>query len=1241
MKKPVVKQRLLYRIMKITLFQIVLAFVFSTVLMANSVKGQKKLDTKVTISITNLSLSNALSKLEKSANVKFSYNSRITQLNQKVNINADDEILSSVLNEILLPLNISYSEISNQIVLQTIPAKESTNFDLLESLNFNLIASIIVKGKVVDNSGNPLPGASVLVKGTKVATLTDFDGTFSIEVPSGSTKIVISYIGMKTKEVDATADFMTITLSQLGLNLNEVVITTGYEKTSKRTFTGATSKISDKELKVDGVADVSRMIEGKAAGVTVQNVTGTFGTAPKITVRGSSSIFGDTKPLWVIDGVVQEDIINLSFADLASGNSETLLSSSIAGLNANDVQSIEILKDASATSIYGSRSLNGVVVVTTKQGRRDSPLKITYSLEQSLRTVPNYGQYDILNSQESMSIFKEMEAKGYLDLPSTVNGRYGGAYNILGRAINTYVPETGGYLVNNDPVSRNNFLKKYELANTDWFNILFRPSITQNHSLSFAGGGKNNTFYASLGYYNDPGWTIADQVKQLSSNIKGTFYVNDKLNLTLSTLASVRNQEAPGSYESEKDVVFGKVTRDFDINPFNYVLNTSRTLRPYDDNGNLEYYRNNWASMNILNELKNNFMEIEVKDIRFQLDLDYKISPYLTYNLTGSSRYANTSREHKILEDSNVVGAYKAGTPDGEDGVNTLVRDENIFLYQDPNDLTAPKISVLPNGGFLRKFTNDLTSYNIRNSISYRDIFQEKHELEGFFGTELRSVDRSSDNFTAAGIQYDRGLTSFTDPRIIEKIINGGDSYYGFNVEKERTVGFFGKVGYTYDRRYTASVTGRYDGSNRQGDSGSSRWLPTYTFSGKWNLSEESFMKGIQSINNLSLRGSYGLTATAGPATNSLAIYKSYVTDRFSLADRESGIQIDELQNGALTWEKQFETNIGLDLGMFNNRIQLTTDIYSRKAFDLVDYVITSGIGGQRIKQGNNANMETKGIEVGFTTKNINNADFKWSTTLNFSIYNQEITKLENKPTVFDLIDSNGGNTVGHPRNSIYSYQFTGLNNQGLPTFIMPEGETDNITGANFQDNQDVTKYLKYEGSIEPNKSIGLANTFTYKNWSLYVFFVGSGGNKVRLNPIYDSTYDDLTVFTKDFTNRWINPGDENYTDVPVIADKRLNTDYGGSRTLAKAYNTYNYSDVRIADGDFVRLKNISLSWEFPKDLKKKLGLTVFTLRGSSVNPWLLYSDKKLNGQDPEFRNTGGVAMPVTTQYTFAINLSL
>jgi len=1236
MKKPVVKQRLLLRIMKITLFQFLLAFVFSTVTMANSVKGQKKLDTKVTLSIENLTLYNALAKLEKTANVKFSYNSRISQLNQKVNYTANNELLSSILSNILQPLNITYSEVSNQIILQNKTAftNDVIGINTAQSLLSNTVLATIVKGRVLDEAGLPLPGATVMVKGTKIAVLTDFDGNFTIDAPANSTRLVVSYIGMETQEIAIKATPITVILSEFGQKLNEVVITTGYEKTSKRTFTGAISKITGTDLLVEGVVDISRMIEGKAAGVTVQNVTGTFGTAPKITVRGSSSIFGDTKPLWVIDGIVQEDIVNLSFADLASGNSETLLSSSIAGLNPNDVLSIEILKDASATSIYGSRSLNGVVVVTTKQGRRESPLSVTYSLEQTARTVPSYSQYDILNSQETMSILKEIESKGFLGLPQTSQGRYGGVYNILANAINTYDQTSGTYGVKNDEPSRNAFLKKYELANTNWFKVLFRPSITQNHSLSFSGGGKNNAYFASLGFYHDPGWTLADGVNQLTSNIKNTFFINDKFSLTLSTQASVRDQAAPGSYDSLKDGVSGSTTRDFDINPFNYVLNTNRALRPYDDNGNYEYYRNNWAPINIIEELQNNYMDIKVKDIRFQADLAYKINPNLTYNFTANARYANTTREHNILEQSNIVGAYNAQE-------TTIVRDQNIFLYQDPDDLTAPKVSVLPNGGILRKFSNELTSYNIRNSFNYKNVFNDKHELEALFGQELRSVDRNSNNFTAFGLQYDRGLTAFTDPRLLEKLINGGESYYGFNEERERTVGFFSKVGYTYDRRYTGSITGRYDGSNRQGNSSSSRWLPTYTFSGKWNVMEEDFMKNVKTINNLSLRGSYGLTATAGPATNSLAIYKSFITDRLNLSDRETGLNIDELQNADLTWEKQFETNIGLDLGLFDNRVQFTTDVYSRKAFDLVDFVTTSGIGGQKLKQGNNADMETKGIEFSLSTKNLNNTRLKWSTSFNFSVYNQEITKLQNEPSVLGLVDGTGGNSVGHPRNALYSYQFTGLNTQGLPTFVMADGIVDNVTGANFQDTEDITKYLKYEGSIEPNKSAGISNTFTYDNWSLNVFIVAAGGNKVRLNPIYSDEYDDLTVFTKEFTNRWINPGDEALTNIPVIADQRLIANYASqSKDLTRAYNAYNFSDERVADGTFVRLKNVSLSYEFPKDLKKKLGLNLFSMKASTANPLLIYSDKKLNGQDPEFYRSGGVSQPITSQYTFSINVS-
>lgn len=1008
-------------------------------------------------------------------------------------------------------------------------------------------------------------------------------------------------------------------------DIKEVTVSTGYQKLSKRTFTGAASKITAKELKVEGVPDVSRMIEGKVPGINVQNVTGTFGTAPKITVRGSSTIFGDTKPLWVIDGIVQEDIINVSFADLASGNASTLLSSAVAGLNSSDVESIEILKDASATSIYGSRAMNGVVVITTKSGGRKSKMKINYSQEQTVRMVPSYSQFDILNSQETMVILEEMKAKGFLNLPTVVQGRYGGPYNILSRAIYNFNPDTESYEVQNNLIDRNAFLKKYEMANTNWFKHLFRASITQNHSLSFTGGGENNAFFASLGLYYDPGWSIADKVNRLTANIKNTFYINDKFNITLSTIASIRNQKAPGAYNSIDDDVYGSTTREFDINPFNYALSTTRALRPYDDKGNYEYYRNNWADFNILNELQNNKLELDVKDIRFQVDADYKILPELKYNFNISARYVDSKSSHNVYEGSNVVKAYNAAE-------TTIVRKNNIFLYKDPDDPNALSEVALPNGGIRRSVDNTLKSYVIRNTLDYNKEFNGRHELDVYVGQEMRSVDRSFENYTAYGLQYDKGFVPFTDTKIIEKIINEGGSYFNLGFQKERAISFFGKANYTFNRRYTFAVTGRYDGSNRQGQSTKSRWLPTYTVSGKWNLKEENFLKDSEIFSAISLRASYGLTAGSGPATNSLAIYRNAVTDRQFIKDREGSLFIEDLQNSELTWEKQYQTDIGIDLSLFKNRIQIVADVYKKNAFDLIDVVTTSGIGGQKLKLGNNADMETKGIEFSLTHHNISTPNFKWSTTWNASYYDQKVTKLQNKPTSFNLVGITGGNVVGKPRNSLYSYQFSGLTDRGLPNINTGTGSG----SVNFQDRENFKNYLKYEGSVEPNKTISISNTIRFQNWSFSFLVIASGGNKIRLRPIYSSEYNDLTVFTREFVNRWIKPGDEKLTNVPVIADRRL-TD--GSGDIQQLYNAYNFSDARVADGSFVRVKDISIGYEFPQFLKDKFGLTTFGLKLSAANPWLIYSDKKLKGEDPEFFRTGGVSSPMVGQYTLTLNL--
>lgn len=1089
---------------------------------------------------------------------------------------------------------------------------------------------ITINGVVSDQTG-PLPGVTILVKGSTKGTETDFDGKYSIKTKKGNV-LVFSFVGKKTTEVRVqNQTVINLILEDDSNILNEVeVIATGYDKINKKSFAGSAVSVGIDDLKLDGVVDVTRMLEGKVAGVNIQNISGTFGAAPKITIRGNSSIFGNNTPLYVIDGVVQEDIIETDLDQLASGNAETLLSSSIAGINANDIKKIDILKDASATSLYGARARNGVVVITTKNGRKSSPIKINYSLEQTVSDIPNYSQFDILNSKENFSILKELESKGFLELPNVAQARYGGVYYIAADKINTYDPLTGEFALENTPEARNKFFQQYELANTNWFKTLFRRSISQNHSLNITGGGDNNAFYSSISFFNDPGWTIAEKVNRLTFNLKNTFYLSDKFNLTFASNASIRKQKAPGTFSRQTDSFNGDVSRDFDINPFSYALNTSRTLRPRDNNGNLEYYRNNWANFNILEETENNYMDIDVKDVRFQIDASYKLTDKLTYDFNSAARYVNSTIEHNIKENSNVVGAYNADE-------TTIVRDANIFLYTDPNNPDALPISVLPNGGIYIKTDNTLTSYYLRNSLTYKGVYNEKHELDAFIGQELRYVDRDRNSFTGYGLQFGNGYIPFTDPRILEKIITQGDDYYSLSQERERTVAFFGKATYSYDDKYVFSLTGRYDGSNRQGKSSSSRWLPTGSVSAKWNAKEENFLKDSDVISNLSFRTSYGLVATPGSATNASAIFRSIITDRLSPQDRETYLNIAALQNSELTWEKQYELNFGVDLSMFNNKVSLSADVYKRDIFDNVDFVRTSGIGGQFIKQGNNADVESKGFELSLNTKNIVTDNFSWSTTFNVSYINQKITNLENKPNALDLIDATGANIEGYPINSLFSYKFEGLDNRGLPTFKLPEGSNPS-TGADFQDTENLTDYLVYEGSVDPNISVGLSNTFKYKNWNLNVLITGAGGNKIRLNPSFSSRYSDLNIFSRQMLSRWQNPGDENFTNVPVIASTSM---VESIDRIERAYNAYNYSTERVADGDFLRMKSISLGYNFNKDFTDKLGLSNFSLKFQGTNLFLLYSDSKLRGQDPEFYSVGGVALPIRRQFTMSVNLGI
>ena len=420
--------------------------------------------------------------------------------------------------------------------------------------------------------------------------------------------------------------------------------------------------------------------------MSVQNVSGTFGTAPKIRVRGATSIYGSSKPLWVVDGVIMEDVTSVDADQLSSGDAKTLISSAIAGLNSDDIESFQILKDGSATSIYGARAMSGVIVVTTKKGHAGQN-HISYTGEYTMRLKPSYSQFNIMNSQEQMGIYKELYNDGWLSFSGMLNASSSGVYGKMYQLMNTYDPATGKFALANTDDAMRAYLKEAEYRNTNWFDELFNTNVSRNHSISMSTGTDKAQYYVSFSYMSDPGWTLQSSVKRYTANVNANYNLSKKLSLNMIANASYRKQKAPGTTNQSVNAVTGAVSRDFDINPYSYAINTSRALDPNT------YYTRNYAPFNIKNELANNYMDLDVTDIKYQAQLTYKPITQLQFQGLVDYKFAQTVDVTKVTEHSNMAESYRAMD-------NATIRDRNPWLYTDPDVPNSLPITVLPNGGF-------------------------------------------------------------------------------------------------------------------------------------------------------------------------------------------------------------------------------------------------------------------------------------------------------------------------------------------------------------------------------------------------------------------------------------------------------------------------------------------------------------------------------------------------------------
>lgn len=1045
-----------------------------------------------------------------------------------------------------------------------------------------------VKGIVTSSKdGYPLVGAVVYVVGSNNKAFADEQGRFLLNDVEDGAQLRVAYIGCKSKTLPAKPN-MSIALEDDETAIDEVVVT-GYGNTVKGNFTGAATNVKVDDVLMAGASTIDQMLQGQVPGMLVQQETGMVGASSKVRVRGTSSLLGSQNPVWVVDGVVQRDPQPFNSEDNTTFSVDAdditkLAGNAISWLNPNDIESITVLKDASATAIYGSEAANGVIVITTKKAQVGK-VSVSYSGDFSIGQRPSYGLYNQMNSNELMQFSKEMY-EDRVSYPSNIlNVGYAGLLK--------------SYL--NKEISKDEFdagYTKMANQNTDWFSELFRNSFSHKHTISISGGSEKIQNRTSIGYNNEQGDAIGN------SSTLFTAISNSTINLLDKKL--IVNVNLKGSARRVKGFAYG-------VDPFEYAYGTSRVIPMYNEDGSL-YYHEKWADeestvvhgkksylYNIKNEINNTGSESNTKMWGATVDLKWKIIPDLEYQ--GLLSYTSTSTDTKqyATDQSFYVAA---------------LRGYDYGAYTN----ASPEIgySRLPFGGLLETGLSDVSSLTIRNALVYDKLFKEKHRLVAQLGIETNAVKTKGNTISRYGYLYNRG-ESFTNPPLtyydpIMEETKNNDFVYGtasiLNKVNNKLSEYF-SVAYTYDDRYVLNLNGRMDASNRFGQDTNHKFEPTWSVGAKWRMASEKWMQKQQIVNNLDLYTSFGYQGNAVESVSPYLIAKDGGVNEYF---NDYILTIKSLPYDALGWEKTKTINVGLDATFLKGRLNFTFN-YFKKISDVLSSRNIPHENGMENSIVDGGEMTNSGYDFVVTVVPIRTRDFSWQLSLNTSVANNAINKNQRINTLSDYLD---GSAVvdGKPFSTFYSYKFKGLN---------PEDGTPMFENMDVKDAESPLAYLVESGKFTPDFSGGLNMMFKYKNWSLYALFSVQWGGHSRLPNLYDtsSNYGVPTPeqnVSKDLIGRWRKPGD--VTDIPSIPTSSAYIDLPNTAqvtsTEGRLYDMYNHSDVRVANTDFIRCRSLSLSYDFTSSILSSLGLSRLTLKASMTNPFLWARDKKWKGIDPE-----------------------
>ena len=641
--------------MKLFIF-LMCCFTFS--LSANSFAQQEK----VNLDLQGVSIKTLFSEIQRQTNLHFIFNTEQTEQLNKLTVKAKEESVKSVLDRVFEGTGFTYTFRDN-IIMVRFEGKNS-----VQQAN----KEMEIRGVVKDKSGEPLPGVTVLIVGTQLGTATGMDGDFLLRVPEqDSVRLRFSFVGMKTKDVPYKKNqpALVVVLEEEAESIGEIVVT-GYQQIEKRNLTSSVVTVKTSELKTIGASSIEQMLQGVVPGLSVVNTSAAPGAAPKIRIRGTATISGNADPLWVLDGVILENSVPVTAADLNSPDVMNMFNSVIGGINPNDIESITVLKDASATAIYGTRAANGVIVVTTKKGKANS-FNIAYQHTSTLSIRPYYDNFDLLNSKERIALAWE----NYEDGLSVWGGTHFNGTPGLEGLLNSYAL---GQITREQ---LNSMANKLEETNTDWFKTLFRNAYTQTHNLSVSGGTERTNYYISLNYNGEEGVDKASEYKNYGGMVKVNTRLFQGVNMGAILQMDRRDREM---YHSSIDL-------------FNYAVRTSRAIPLHEDNGDLHYYigtvSGRWHKFNILNELANTGNESTQTDIKGIVNLTVNLYKGLKYE--GLFSYASshsTARDYATEKSAYVadIRGYEYGEGSEEDIKKSPLPYGGVYNAVSYTHLTLP-----------------------------------------------------------------------------------------------------------------------------------------------------------------------------------------------------------------------------------------------------------------------------------------------------------------------------------------------------------------------------------------------------------------------------------------------------------------------------------------------------------------------------------------------------------------------